>query len=335
MDFLRISIIFISILTFFAIKLLIFYAPSIGLIDFPNERSSHKKATPQGAGLAIFLIIFIYGLFAVDLSLLTPHWIFLLALTLVFLLGVYDDLKDTAANYKFYIIIFSSLLMFIYGFKVDNLGTYFGHIFNLPPVLSLLITVLSIVGLTNAINLTDGLDGLAALISLIILSSLWFIGYKNNDYFLITTTLVAISVICVFLFFNWNPAQIFLGDSGSLTIGFLIGILCIKSLSYISPVAALYIVALPIFDTIIVMIKRKYNGKSMFLADKKHMHHILLRYFKGDVKKTVLLLASVQLIYSFIGLFITVNLGQEIMVFSFLINLIIFYLYMQYLDINN
>lgn len=109
-----------------------------------------------------------------------------------------------------------------------------------------------------------------------------------------------IAAILAFMMFNWNPAKIFMGDSGSLTLGFLIALLSIKALPYIQPTSVLFIAAIPIMDTLIVMIRRLKSGKSPFSPDKLHIHHLLLRFF--NVKKTVFLLIIMQTLYSMIGL---------------------------------
>jgi len=102
------------------------------------------------------------------------------------------------------------------------------------------------------------------------------------------------------LLFNWNPAKIFMGDSGSLTLGFVIAILTIQTSQYISPTAILFIIALPLLDTFIVMVRRYQRGKSLFEADKNHLHHFLY-YVKGDIKFSVIMLILMQAIFSIIG----------------------------------
>lgn len=135
-------------------------------------------------------------------------------------------------------------------------------------------------GFTNALNLIDGLDGLAGTISFIILSTFLYIGLAHQDELIVTICSIVLSSLVAFLIFNWNPAKIFMGDSGSLFLGFVISIVATISLKYIHPISVLYLVALPIVDTLIVMVRRIRNGKSHFSPDKTHIHHILLNFFQ-------------------------------------------------------
>jgi len=156
---------------------------------------------------------------------------------------------------------------------------------------------------TNAFNLIDGIDGLSGLIAIIIFSSFLIIGIKNNDQLLITIPILFITSLSVFIFYNWHPAKVFLGDSGSLMIGFVISILGVISLSYIEPISILYIASVPIIDFLFVTFRRILAGASIFKADKLHCHHILLAYFDNNVKKTVITISSFQFILSISGLF--------------------------------
>lgn len=144
-------------------------------------------------------------------------------------------------------------------------------------------SILAVVAFTNALNLINGLDRLAGTISIIILSSLWVIGYQNNDHLLMGVTAIIVSTLLAFLVFYWNPARVFLGDSGYLTLGFVISILAKKALDYVNPIVILYLIAFPLFDMLIIMIRRKMYGRSIFYPDRNHGHHVLLGVFKGKV----------------------------------------------------
>ena len=106
------------------------------------------------------------------------------------------------------------------------------------------------------------------------------------------------AALAAFLLFNWHPAKIFMGDSGSLTLGFVISVLAIRATEYIHPVSVVFLVSLPVFDTLIVMIRRKVSSQSMFTADKTHIHHVLFNFFEGDTKRTVIFLSIFQIIRS-------------------------------------
>lgn len=309
--------------TFFFIKLIIRFASQIGFVDVPNHRSAHRQITPRGAGIGI-----VFGVIVSDIvflnSIVFSHMAAFLAIFLVFVVGVLDDHRDATPKTKFYVISAAVLLMAYDGLVVNDLGELFGfHLalgwFAIP------FTMFAVIGFTNALNLSDGLDGLAGSLCVIILSVLCVIGYTNDDFFIVSTSLSFIAAILAFMSFNWNPARIFMGDSGSLTLGFVISVLSIKALEYINPVSILFIAAIPIIDTLIVMIRRKRNGLSIFSPDKLHLHHILLGFFKGNVRKTVILMALLQLGFSIVGLAFSEGQQRYILIL-FIVNLAAFYM---------
>jgi UDP-GlcNAc:undecaprenyl-phosphate GlcNAc-1-phosphate transferase len=216
------------------------------------------------------------------------------------LTGVYDDKFDMKARIKFIFIILASALVVSYDIRIDSIGTYFGYELELPLFISVLFTIFAIVGLTNAVNLMDGLDGLAGGLSLIMLTMFFSIGVIHDDLFLTSISSGFMAAVAAFMIFNWNPAKIFMGDSGSLTLGFVISILAIKSLEYASPAAVLFIVGLPLIDTFIVVRRRLQRGQSPFVADKNHIHHFLYKT-KLHVRFSVLMLLYIQLALSIMG----------------------------------
>ncbi len=288
------------ILSFIFIKLIIKYATKLKLVDVPNSRSTHKHTTPRGAGIGIFLSILLVILFT-HFSLFLEHILSFIGMIFIFGMGIWDDRHDVKPKTKFLLIIFSSILIYIDTIQITTLGTYFGFDISLG-FLALPFTILAVVSFTNAFNLIDGLDGLSAGIGLIIMTSLASIGYQYNDEFILIISLLTIASLVAFLFFNWSPASIFMGDSGSLTIGFIISLLSIKALEYIHPITIFYITALPILDTVIVFVRRIRSGHSPFEADKSHIHHILLDFFKNNVSRTVSYLLLVQLLFTLAGL---------------------------------
>jgi UDP-GlcNAc:undecaprenyl-phosphate GlcNAc-1-phosphate transferase len=291
-----ITIVIVSILLHY---LLLPNAHKLGLIDTPNERSMHKRQTPRGAGIAIFLsVMIVQSIFNWDQ--IMSHILIYSAITFVFIIGVLDDLFDVSPRIKFAVLFFASILVYFQGIHIDSLGNYFGFEMALPLFILFPFTFFAITGLTNAFNLIDGLDGLAGSIGLIIMTTFLWIGLANNDTLIITLSASFIAAVISFLVFNWNPAQIFMGDSGSLTLGFVISILSILSLQYATPTSVLFIVAVPLLDTFVVMTRRIQRGHSPFKADKNHLHHFLYGV-KGNVRLTVILLISIQAIFSIIG----------------------------------
>jgi UDP-GlcNAc:undecaprenyl-phosphate GlcNAc-1-phosphate transferase len=223
------------------------------------------------------------------------------------------------------VIFIAVLLLYFDGISISTLGRFFGINFDLY-WMALPFTFFAVAGFTNALNLIDGLDGLAGGVSIVILSTLAMIGYTYHDTFIFNLSIMLITAILAFMMFNWNPAKIFMGDSGSLTIGFLIALLSIKTLPYIQPTSVLFIAAIPIMDTLIVMVRRLKNGISPFSPDKLHIHHLLLRFFNGNVKKTTFLLIIMQTLYSMIGLSFSDYEYQRYIFILFALNAIIFYM---------
>ena len=287
--------IILSVITYYSIRKFITLAPKLSLVDIPNERSSHKKITPRGAGL-VFGFLFFISIFIFDFSNFSEIKYTLLAILIIYICGLVDDLYTISSKQKFIFIIVASIIVFFNGYQITNIGTFFNIPINLG-YLSLPFTVFAIVGFTNALNLSDGLDGLAASISIIILSAIFIIGLIYNDNTLIVWSALLISVVLAFLLLNWYPAKVFMGDSGSLLLGFIIAILSIKTLNYVNPASILFLTALPIIDTLVVFRRRLQRGMSPFSPDKNHLHHIL-NNIKQDKAFTVRMLITMQLAFS-------------------------------------
>ncbi len=299
------KLLFTFILTFIFIKLLIKNAKFLGLVDIPNERSSHNKITPRGAGIGFGFAFFI-TIILFENTLFIEHWLVFLSIFLVFFIGILDDHKDASPKTKFYIIFLATILLYIDDISIYNLGVFLGIEITLW-YFALPFTMFALAGFTNALNLIDGLDGLAGTVSLIILGAFLYIGFINQDELIIIICSITMTALISFLIFNWNPAKIFMGDSGSLFLGFIISVVATVSLKYIHPIAIFYLAAIPIVDTLIVMIRRIRCGISPFSPDKTHIHHILLNFFENRVKKTVLFLALMQSLFSLFGLMLALN----------------------------
>jgi UDP-GlcNAc:undecaprenyl-phosphate/decaprenyl-phosphate GlcNAc-1-phosphate transferase len=297
-----VSIALSLILTPFVIK----FAFLVGAIDKPDERKIHKRTMPRLGGLAPFIS---FVLTLVILHFVMPQakfaglaarssWLIIaISISAILLLGVCDDVWSLKPGQKFLVQFIAGALVYAAGFKINSLTNpftggvlYFG-------MLSFPLTVLWVVGITNAFNLIDGLDGLAAGIAVIATVTVTAISLLHND---ITTAVIAIALsgaVLGFLRYNFNPAKVFLGDSGSLFLGFTLAVLSIQSstkgstaFSVIVPLLAL---GVPIMDTSLAMLRRVIRsfmsdqslrtsplGKlhSMFLPDRRHIHHQLLAH---------------------------------------------------------
>lgn len=302
------------------------YAIQLKLVDCPNHRSTHQAITPTAAGI-VFVTSVLLSSLVFDKQFVTDYIYVYLAILLVFAGGIWDDYRNISPKIKFIFIFFATLLLYFNHIAIYTLGTYFGYTLTLPTVLILPFTFFAISGYTNALNLIDGLDGLAASISFIILTTYMYIGFAHDNELLLYLSSFFIITLLAFLLFNWHPASIFMGDSGSLVLGFVISVLSIEALKYITPASVLFITALPLIDTFIVVIRRKQRNLPIFKADKTHIHHILYS-IKKDVPYSVFLLVTLQLIFSLIGY----QLSQENNLITLLLFILVLYLSLHLFD---
>lgn len=281
-------------------KVLIQYSHILKLVDKPNNRSIHRVEKSRAGGLAIFLA-FSFGIFISDIS-INIYVIF--SFLVVFLLGLYDDRFSSSSKTKIFWIIIATIFLVLDDMYIRDLGVFLGKEIGLPTWLAIIFTTFALVGFINAVNLIDGIDGLCAGVSIVILIAYSYLGFKYDDQFLFYIASFLIVSLLGFLWFNWNPSKIFMGDSGSLTLGFIIAILSIHSVdkNYITPATILLLTAVPILDTLVVMLRRIINGHNPFHADKTHIHHIILKQHYQNVAKTSKLLILLQIVFTYIGL---------------------------------
>ena len=315
--------ILIFLLTLFLVKYVRDSASTLGIIDIPNERSSHKVEIARSGGIGFFFaVVVVFPFFHLDLLLL-HIWTYL-AILFVFFIGLLDDRHNAAPSAKFFIIIIATFLLYFDGIVINNIGIFFGVPISLG-WFALPFTIFAVVGFTNALNLIDGIDGLSSTLSIIILGALGIVGYLYSDFFMLITSLTFIVALLAFLVFNWHPASIFMGDSGSLTLGFIISLLSIKALNYIPAVSILFLAAIPILDTLYVIIRRKINKRSAFAPDKCHIHHIVNVFMRDNVKSTVFTLGLIQFIYALFALSLDKDIDEGILFILFIANLLLVY----------
>ncbi|MEO1228219.1 MAG: MraY family glycosyltransferase [Myxococcota bacterium] len=260
-----------------------------GWLDQPSEaRKIHTVAVPRLGGVAVVLAFFmpLLGLALWEnrvSNLLYSDQRLVLGLVggalAIVLLGVYDDLRGAGAKLKLTVQTGVAVGIWLCGFRIELLGNPIGEAFDLG-VFSLPLTVIWMVGVINALNLIDGLDGLASGVALFATVVLFGVAFVDNMTLLCLITVALGGALVGFLFWNFNPAKIFLGDSGSMFLGFVLGAVSIwtqhkgtTAVALLIPVLAL---GLPILDTTLSFVRRVKNGKSPFEADREHLHHRLL-----------------------------------------------------------
>ena len=272
------------VLTLIFIPPVIFMVNRFKLFDRPNARKEHTVPTPTFGGISIFAGMMVALLFWFKFYNHPSIITFFLSIILLFGVGVMDDLKDLPARYKLVIEAGVASLLAVSGIRITSFGGLFG-INELHIIAQYIITVVTIVGITNAFNLIDGIDGLAGglgFMSLVTLGIFLTIS-KDLNYAMIAFALAG--ALLGFLYFNFNPAKIFMGDTGSLMLGFVIAVLCVQLMKITSihpaPVVpniyvfTLGIVMIPVFDTLRVFGTRIWKGRSPFSADKTHIHHLI------------------------------------------------------------
>jgi UDP-GlcNAc:undecaprenyl-phosphate/decaprenyl-phosphate GlcNAc-1-phosphate transferase len=278
-------------------------------VAVPDQRRIHKRVTPSLGGVAIFLG-FTLGTLCWSEQAQWPHTLFLLPILIIpFILGLLDDLIHLTPVAKLIgQFITSSLIFFILDIRLNSFYGLAGD-FQIPYVVSYGITLLTVVVITNSLNLIDGIDGLAATFSFIaaLFFGSWFFFTGVSEYAIVCFALCG--GIVAFLFQNWEPSKIFMGDTGSMVIGTSLSIIMIHFINHNygleedhplkfrgSIATALSVMIIPIMDTTRIIIIRLYKNISPFHADKRHIHHALVRLDLTH-RQVVYILAIVQVFF--------------------------------------
>ncbi|MCL4475600.1 MAG: undecaprenyl/decaprenyl-phosphate alpha-N-acetylglucosaminyl 1-phosphate transferase [Nitrospirae bacterium] len=290
----------------------------LGAVDRGTGRRAHSGVIPRLGGIGIFLAFVIpFGF-----SLTRGEWDafhdnmvgVLIGSTIIFLTGAYDDIKGARIRTKLFLEILAAIIIYAWGIRITIISNPFGSPIDLS-WLSLPATVLWIIVITNAINLIDGLDGLAA--GTVILISATLFSLSGNNFHMQLTYVILVGSLLGFLRYNFPPATVFMGDSGSLFLGFFLGSVSILSSHKATAIATLMIpilaFSLPLMDMFYAVIRRFYRGVPLGEADKEHIHHKLLE--KGLSKRKVLLVLYSLNIFVLIGVLLIIQRQRD---FSFL-----------------
>ena len=321
---------FISyLLGVFIVPFVIDWSQKGGLVDLPNERKIHTTPISRLGGVAIWLSTMLTFLFLVLLS-YYPYGSLLSGIllggSLMFLLGLIDDIYNLDAKFKLVVQLSIATIVYLLGVKIDTLFNPFGAAINLG-ILSYPITVLWIVGVTNAVNFIDGVDGLAGSVITVNSIALALIAVAMTPAQPITALIAFILAgsMLAFLTFNFNPAKIFMGDSGALFSGFLLATLSIAGVMKGATLAILLpflVLAVPIMDITYSSLRRIMKGSSPFVADAEHIHHKLLKAGFSQ-KKTVAILTSVAIVGGAIATYFTGVMKHYFIYIGFLILIMI------------
>lgn len=284
------------------------------MMDTPGRRKIHKKITPSLGGIGIFIGLVIALTIWLPFEAFQQYKFVLAGMLILFLIGLRDDIVPLKASYKLLgQLVAAAMIVYLAGIKLNSFYGLFG-IEELNPTVSQILSIFTIIVITNSFNLIDGLDGLAGTIATIALTTfgIWF--YLTGDKW---TSILAFSMagsVVAFLTFNWDPSKIFMGDTGALAIGFLFSVLAIKFIDSnhnlmednifrfsASVTTGICIIIIPLFDTLRIFILRLSKKQSPFTPDKNHMHHALMRMGMSH-SQTALSLGGLNISYILIAI---------------------------------
>ena len=222
-------------------------------------------------------------------------------------MGIWDDICNIPAKVKLVGQIVAACIPIAFGIQIEWLTNPFGTLIVLPELVAIPVTIFWIIGFTNTVNLIDGLDGLAAGVSFIASVSMFLLAYTMNQYLPAMIIVAMAGAALGFLQYNFNPAKIFMGDTGSMLLGYTMAVAAVlglvKTAATIALVVPLIALGLPILDTLFAIIRRKMSGVPIFQPDKGHLHHRLLALGMSQ-KQAVLIMYFVSIVLGIVALFV-------------------------------
>ncbi len=311
-----ISIVASFMVTFILLPVIIKVATSIDLLDIPDRRKIHYVGIPSLGGVAIFFGMMMAIVITVSIVDLATYKYLLTGICLIFILGIRDDVSSLLAKHKLAVQIFAAIMVvFFSDIKLSGLYNIAG-IGSLPYGLDYALSVFVIVAMTNSFNLIDGIDGLAGTLGIIILSFFAWTFLVAGQPALAVISISGVGALFAFLYYNWYPSKVFMGDTGSMILGFMISSLAISAINAadglvvnsmltINASVALIVACLiiPIYDTSRVFLIRFSQGRSPLSPDRNHIHHQLLKAGFNHAQATVTL-ASINIFFIGVALFL-------------------------------
>jgi len=302
------------------------------LMDNPNERSSHTQATPNLGGIAFFIVLMLSFYFTQPFDETGAVMSMIPGLTILFIVGLKDDLVVLAPLSKLISQIAAALfLVFHYQYNIETLHGFMG-IEGISIYVTVPAAVLIMVSIINAVNLIDGIDGLAATVGIIMFTVFAGLFYFAENLFLVLTCLVMIGSLFAFLRFNLSKTRkIFMGDTGSMIIGFMLGLMTVRLLALdVEKLAQLpfhyenlpFVVAailiIPLFDTARVFTLRILKKKSPFAPDRTHIHHLIIDYYQISHRRASFYIGVANFLVVMLFAFLAMRTSQWVMLAIFL-----------------
>lgn len=277
-----------AVISFIIAPLFMRLSYRFGFVDYPNHRKQHERPMPFSGGVSILVSFVITVIIAQPVE--REYIPIILGGTLIVILGIIDDKYDLKPSIKFLGQLVVISIPIYFGIIIDTINP-FGITMNFG-VFAIPFTFLWISVIINAINLIDGLDGLAAGVSVIALSSIAFIGILQNNIFVMMISVILIGSTLGVLYYNFNPAKLFLGDNGSMLLGYVLGVLSIlgfKNVTFFSILFPIIILGVPFIDITFAAVRRYREGVSLTRADRGHLHH-KLQYIGFSHRESVILI---------------------------------------------
>ena len=299
----------------------------VGAMDMPNKRKVHKVPMPRLGGLAIYFSFLLGYILYGEIN--TQMISILISSFLLVIVGIFDDIKPVRARYKLVVQIIAAAIVVIYGDLAFQEISFLGLKFYFASWFNDFLAIFFIVGITNAINLIDGLDGLASGISAIYFLTIAIIAIILNRLggLDIVLSLIMLGATLGFLIHNFPPAKIFMGDTGSLFLGFMISVIALlgyKITTFTSLIVPVIILAIPIFDTLFAILRRLLKGQNIGEADKEHFHHQLLK-MKYSPVASILIIYAIDIAFAVVSILYVLGDNQfAIAIYVILMILLLF-----------
>ncbi|HAS6683403.1 TPA: UDP-N-acetylglucosamine--undecaprenyl-phosphate N-acetylglucosaminephosphotransferase [Vibrio parahaemolyticus] len=336
--FLELSFIFFS--SFATLFLMRKVAKNIGLVDKPNARKLHKGAVPLVGGISICLVLAQYLTFNPDM--IEHSWLFLLCICALTIIGAIDDKIDLSFKIRMGVqAILSIVMMKVAGIELHSLGDMFGIGEISLGWAGSIITVFAVIGAINAFNMVDGIDGLLGGLSIVTFGALAFLLQVDSQHGPAYLCIVIIVAMLPYIFMNLGilgrERKVFMGDAGSMMIGFtviwlLLGVSQTERYEpLIRPVTALWLIAVPLMDMVAIMIRRIRRGDSPFKPDREHLHHIFQRLGMSS-RQTLVAICVIATAYACFGIYGEINnISESIMFLLFLVCFLIYTIILSYI----
>ena len=299
----------------------------MGVVDRPDQRKVHREAMPLMGGLAIFIGFWVTVVLTQPISREIAAFGF--GSLLVLVSGIWDDSRDIRPWLKLAFQIAAALVVVLYGgVRITFLTSPIGASPQELGLFALPLTILWIIGLTNAVNLVDGLDGLAAGVSGIAAITIGIIAWMEGFASIGLLALILGASALAFLRFNFHPAKVFMGDTGALFLGYSLAVLSIMGLTKMATTVSVFlpvlVLGVPIFDTLLAIVRRLINKTPIFSPDKDHLHHRLLAMGLSH-RKAVLTVYGVCIFLSLAAIGISMLPSSQALMAIFLVTLVVLY----------